>query len=379
MIKFIFGGDKMNFDALEKYIDSLYSKGIVACDLAVSYKGKTVFRKSAGFSDIEKKTPVSNKDKYWIYSSTKPITAAASMQLIEKGKISIDDELCKYLPAYEKMSVFNGQEIVPAKNKIKIKDLLTMTAGFSYDLTAEAIVKAREKNPLASTREMIDALAKQPLLFEPSEKFNYSLCLDVMGAVIEVVSGMSLGEYYKKNIFEPLRMNNTGFAPNSKRPDNMSSQYWYIPEEQKSSVIECTNAFILSEGFESGGAGLYSTTDDYLKFVTAMSSPENPLLKKESVEFMSKDWLSESCKKDFDLINKKGYSYGFGVRTLVDKEASKSPIGEFGWDSAGGAFNLMDIKNELGIVYFQNIHNCTYAFDKIHYDIRDAVYTALNI
>lgn len=367
------------FSELKQYLEMINEEeNIPACDCIV-YKGHdVVFRHMVGYSDVAKIKPVTAEDKYILYSVTKPITMVAVMQLIEKGLLRLEDKIYKYLPEFENMYVREK----PAENKITVEHLMSMRGGFNYNLRGAGIREVIEANPSATLAEVMKGLAKQSLSFEPGTRFAYSLCHDVLGRIIEVVCGITLGEYLKQNIFEPLGMNNTGFPIEDALP-YLTEQYVLDGESHKVKVVEPMNPYCLTPCYESGGAGLVSTVDDYGKFVDAMcnggiSSSGVRLLSQESIDLMRFRTVDEICQADFQKsLGLHGYSYGLGVRTMVDKTASgsKGPIGEFGWDGAAGSYVLIDVENKIGIFYAQQIRGKRMI--QIHSHIRDLVYDAL--
>ena len=304
----------------------------------------------------------------------------AVMQLVEQGKLHLEDELCEYLPEFEHMYVKDTL----AKNKITIEHLMSMRGGFNYDLNALGIRAVIEKNPNASLADVIKGLATQPLDFEPGTHFEYSLCHDVLGRVIEVVSGMSYGAYMKKHLFEPLGMKHTGYSVEEALP-YLTEQYISDGFPHKRKAIGAYNQFRLTPAYESGGAGLIATADDYGRFVEAMcnygvSASGTRILSKESIDTMRFRKLEGVPYEDFrHKVSIHGYDYGLGVRTMVNKtiSGSKSPVGEFGWDGAAGAYMLVDVENQIGIFYAQEIFAKSSMAQEIHPRIRNLVYEAL--
>ena len=375
----------MNTKVLTDYLNSLESKGVPGCDCVIYQNHKPIYRHSTGFADGEKTKPISGSTTYWLFSASKLITCTAVLQLVEKGSLGLDEPVHKYLPEYENLKVKKDSALEPAKNTLTIRHLLTMQSGMNYDLEAPSIMKVlKETGGKATTRQIIKALADEPLDFEPGTHFQYSLSHDVLGAIIEVASGKSFGTYLSENIFKPLGMANTGFDLTPERKANMSQQYVFDMDTMTAAPMTMDNCYVLSEKYESGGAGLISTVDDYILFLDAMcngglSSQGYRLLSEESIDLMRKDQMSTVSKKDFDLFGRKGYSYGLGVRTLIEKEKSgvKSPLGEFGWDGAAGAYALIDVANNLAIFYIQHVRNCGYVYDVIHPTVRDLVYDML--
>jgi CubicO group peptidase (beta-lactamase class C family) len=271
---------------------------------------------------------------------------------------------------------------VPAKNKILIHNLLSMTAGLSYDVFSEVIEeKKRETGNKAGTREMVAAIARMPLIFDPGTHYSYALGHDVLAAVVEVVSGMTFGQYLKENIFDPLGITDMYFHVPESEKYRVSSQYM---RDIKTGVIAPHSgmSFRLSDAYESGGAGLICTVDAYSMVLDALANDGvgatgTRLLKPESIRTVSKNWLTDQQLEDFKKSGKIGYGYGLGVRTLIDGASSKSPEGEFGWDGAAGAYALIDPINHISIFYAHEILGMITAYSEIHPTLRDLVYEAV--
>lgn len=392
----------MDFTNLKNYLDVLVNEVKTPGVDCIVYKDhKEVFRYFTGMSDIENGKEITGNELYLIFSMTKMITVTAALQLYEKGKYIMTDPVYKYLPEFENMkisvdevyrdsgaSVTTGDnssekstgDVAFAKNKITIRDLFTMGAGLDYTLNADYIIKARE-NGAKTTRDYVKAIAETVLHFEPGTHYRYSLCHDVLGALIEVWSGERFGDYVKKNIFDPLGMNNTffGLPKDEKNLSRMAVRYKFnekrLPERMP---LECV--YILGDEYESGGAGLTSCTEDYAVFLDAIacggvSKDGKRILSEASIELMSTNHLNEQQYKDFQTV-RKGYGYGLGMRTHVDKSQSDSlsPVGEFGWDGAAGAFSMVDTKNKISLTYFQSCHGWNV---EIQTKMRNALYSGM--
>ena len=199
------------FHEVTEFLDKMIELGVPGTDCIVYKSGKEVFRHMNGYSNLEQKIPVNGMEFYNIYSCTKIATCVAALQLYEKGLFDLDDDLSEYMPEFETMYVKTAVgEIKKAKNRIKIRHLFAMTAGFNYDTSSASIEEGRrETNGVCPTREMMKYIAKEPLEFEPGEGFMYSLCHDVLAGLIEVLTGMTFGEYLKENIFNLKRASTT--------------------------------------------------------------------------------------------------------------------------------------------------------------------------
>ncbi len=374
----------MNFDQLDRLMDSMQDRyGVPGCQVWVYHDHRIAHRYSAGFADESHTRPVSERDIYILYSATKVMTNVAMMRLVERGKLSLDDEVSRYLPEFSHMKVQTGEGVRPAERAITIGHLSTMCAGLTYNLDTPYIQAARQAGK-RTTREMMAAIAQEPLLFEPSTHFNYSLCHDVLGAVIEIVSGMRFGEYLRREIFEPLGMEDTTFWPTDEQKMRISAQYRYDPETARVVKISQDNPFALTDAYESGGAGLYATAPDYLRFAAALanggrSDDGYPLLTAQSVDYMRQDRLSGPCRRDFDAIGRVGYSYGLGVRTMVEpeKHGFRTPKGEFGWDGAASSYVSIDPSHGLAIFYGMQVMGYGAMYSEVHPAIREMVYEAI--
>ena len=313
---------------------------------------------------------------------TKVQTMTAVMQLIEQGKISMDDEVGRFLPAYQKLMVNDEEGLRELKEPMKIWHLLSMQSGLDYDKERPGIVRVRkEKGKDATTRELVDSFVESPLEFVPGTHFHYSLSHDVVAAVIEVVSGMSFSEYLKKNIWEPLGMTDTFFAKfDNTGLERLAQQY--IMNEEGIVPMEQTCDYQFSDKYESGGAGLVSCTADYAKLADTLacggiSADGIRLLKPETVEKIKQNLLCEAGIEDIATsMGRRGYGYGCGMQVLMHPEliGSNSPVGIFGWDGAAGSSIQMDTVSKTSFVYVQHVRNCGMAYDTIHPTLRDIVF-----
>jgi len=360
-----------------------------------------VYRHMAGFYDRNESEPLTENALYRLFSATKVITMTAAMQLIEKGKLGLYDQLTDYIPEFGKLKVadkfvfefplhwpISDEPCHLAHNSIRIIDLMTMTAGMNYDTTApELLAIKKNTDNRATTLEVVKEMAKMPLLYEPGTSWGYSLAHDVVAAVIEKVTGMTFGEYLKKNIFEPLEISDFYFTIDNDVKGRLPEMYMGVfgtrdvePEEGKSNA----DTFKVTDNYESGGAGLIASSKDYSVIIDALANGGvgkngNRILSEESVKMFMTPYTSGQMQEKFEIAGKKGYSYGLGVRVLTDKAASKSPLGEFGWDGAAGAYVLVDPINRVSIFYAQHIMGFPLVYSEIHPMLRDLAYEGMNL
>ena len=376
----------MNFDALTAYLDSLSAVGIPGCDLVVYRNHERIYRHFSGFRDREADIPMDGREVYWIFSASKVHTCTAALQLLEKNAIGLDDPVADYLPAYGLLSVIENGRVRAAQEVMTLRHLFAMQGGLNYDLATPSIQKALlYSGNAADTRTLVDAFAEEPLTFDPGRHFQYSLCHDVLAAVVEVVSGMKFSAYLKKNIWDRLGICETGFVLPEALKGRLAQQYMYDEAAQTSRVHENgnTNCYQLSPNYESGGAGLYSTVDDYILLSDALAcggvgATGKRILKPETIDLMRTNQQYDACMDDFRRnVNRPGYGYGLGVRTLMDKSFSRGPAGEFGWDGAANAYTMIDPENGLSAFYGAHVRGCGYGYQVIHPTIRDLIYEGL--
>ncbi len=375
----------MDFTNLSAYLDTLSSVGVPGCDLAVYRDHEPLFRHRAGHRDAALTEPVRGDETYNLYSATKVFTTCAAMQLIERGALSLDDAVSAYLPAYANLTVKDGDSVRPAQRIMTIRHLMSMQGGLDYELESPAILDAlRQFGPEATTRELMDAKAKEPLSFEPGENFLYSLCHDVLAAVIEVASGLRFSEYLRQNIFDPLGLETVTFRPTPAIEARMAQQYQFSDEEQRPVPMpKASNNYRLSPNYESGGAGLIADVKDYITFVDALAcggvgANGARILSPEMIQLWSANQLGPTSRASFDEWQRLGYSYALGVRTRVSTAVGgRGQIGEFGWDGAAGAWTMIDPINRLSAFYAMHVRNFGYCYDVIHPKIRDLIYEAV--
>jgi CubicO group peptidase (beta-lactamase class C family) len=380
---------KMNFKELETFLDTITKWRIPGADCAIYYKNKSVFRYRSGYANIEAKTPITANNVYNLYSTSKVITCATALQLFENGKFLMTDPVSEYLPEFKEMYIqkeieTGSTELIKAKNSIKIQDLFTMSAGLTYNIDSPSIKAVKEKTQnKCPTREIVKAIANDPLMFEPGTHWNYSLCHDILGGLVEVISGRKFSEYLDENVFKPLEMKDTGFYLTDEKKERMASQYRFDDEKNIAIEIPLTNNYKLGTEYESGGAGLISSVDDYIKFANALCNKGKAMngeriLSKSTIDLMRTNHLDETSLNDFNWIQMSGYGYGLGVRTMINKAkgGSLGPVGEFGWGGAAGTYVIIDPDNELAVFYAQHMLNNQEPY--VHPRIRNIIYNCLD-
>ena len=376
----------MDFTKMKNYMDRLWPDfRIPGADVIVYQKDQCIFRYMTGYSDDAKTKPMKGDEMFFLYSASKVITCTAAMLLIEDGKISLEDEAGKFYPAFYDMKVKTADGLQKMQNKLTVKALLTMTGGLNYDLNTEPLqqFKAMETHENIM-EEAMNAIAASPLDFEPTTHYQYSLCHDVIGGIIEKASGMTFGAFLKQRLFDPIGMTETYFSFDESQNPRFMEQY-LRQEDGADKVIPKKCDYSMIPGYESGGAGLVSTVEDYGKFVSMLANggvaPNgNRIMTPESIELLRTPSLNAQCDKEF-VKAYQGYTYGLGVRVMAHREefGAKAPNGEFGWDGAASAYNFIDPDNGLSLFYMQHVRGCGVAYDVIHPALRDLVYECMGL
>ena len=373
----------MDFANLKNFMDYMAADRTPGNAVEVYLEGKKVFQYEAGYSDLENKIPLTGREMYNIYSCSKVTTVTAGTQLLERGKILITDPLYDYIPEFREMYIRTADgNVKKAKNPITVGDLFSMTAGFTYDLNSEGFQKARElTGGKMDTVETIKCVAMDPLSFEPGTHWQYSICHDVLAALISVVSGQKFRDYVKENIFDPLDMKESVYHQAPEILERVAEQYFFVPNDSEIfDIVEAQKSgnsndgyfknvgkgvsHILGEEYDSGGAGIITTVSDYAKLMAALAGyglglTGERILAPNSVDLMRTNRLSPELLKDFEWRQLAGCGYGLGVRTHIDpaKSGVISNLGEFGWGGAAGATAIIDPKIGLGVFYAQHTLN----------------------
>lgn len=355
------------FRSLDEYLPTLQEQyGIPACGLLISRHGTIIYHNLIN---------IKQEDLFWVYSCSKITTCTAAMQLIEQEMLCLDDPVSRYLPEYAR----------PDGTQMTIRHLLTMTGGLDYEVDTHPNLKAFLSGPKdrLTTREVIRALGTDPLMFEPGTHYRYSLCHDVLGAVIEVVSGERLSEYCRKYIFEPLGMKDTSFSPDETMISRLAEQYCYTSDLSRPERCKKTNMYVFASLYDSGGAGIITSPEDYLKLMSALSmggadSAGNRILKPETVRLFAAPQLTEALRDEFREGNHcmDDFNYALGVRVLL-KRSGCLPAGIFGWDGAASAMALADPQNEIGIFFIAHVLNSEHIRKYVHPEILNRFYGEL--
>jgi CubicO group peptidase (beta-lactamase class C family) len=339
------------FEQTKALCQHFLDMGIPCYDLIVYKDGECVLRHMGGYANPEEKIPMEGNEKYHVYSCSKLITCVAAMQLWEKGMFSLDDNLADYMPAFKEMTVKTADGIRKAKNPIKIRHLFQMTSGMNYDMhTPELEEYYNIPGNNTPTVETVNMFAKTPLEFEPGEAWKYSLSHDVLGALVETLSGEKFENYVKTHIFEPLGMENSSFLHPIEDWEGFAHQYSY--DAKTGQFVPAWRFWChLGKEFAGGGGGCTSTVEDYIKFLEALRIGD-VILKKETIALMATDHLTEQQRATYTK-NSPSVGYGLGMRT----PRGNPECTDFGWGGAAGAYASVDPVNNVTFYYAQHVLN----------------------
>lgn len=386
-----------DFQNVKNFMNQLTDWVMPGNSISVWYRNEEIFRYSSGYADLENKIPMTGEEYINIYSCSKVATVTAALQLVERGRILLTDPLYEYIPAYRHMTVREADGTLrPAKTPITLYHLFTMTAGFNYNCHTPAFEKAKKlTDGRMETLTVASCLAEEPLSFDPGMHWQYSLCHDVLAAVVEVVSGMRFCEYMQKNVFEPAGITKVCYHHTPEVLSHMAQQYILETEEDFDPVaaqsghskqgtgtirnVGLENSFAFGALYDSGGAGITTTVNEYAKLADALAcggraATGEQILATGTVALLQKNALSSSVLPDIDWGNLHGYGYGLGVRTLLDPTAASycGTGGEIGWGGAAGATLSADPQTGLSFFYAHHMLNPQEAYYQPR--IRNAVY-----
>ena len=358
-------------ELLKNEVKQNYTAGI---QMAVYEQGEEIFCFSEGMADREKGVSLDKHTLMRLYSMTKPVTAVAANILKERGCLDFDRPVADYLPEFSQMKVIREGRLEPASHPILIKHLLSMTSGIVYPDLDECgrymedvfcdIHAAIRKGCAYSTREVVRKIADAPLDFEPGEGWRYGLSVDILGAVVEVVSGIKLSEFFEKEIFSPLEMYDTAFYVPTEKQYRFAQLYkrniqgeLEIDSERHLGLTLCLEP----PAYEAAGAGLISTLEDYSHFAGMLANKGEwkgvRILEDKTVESFMQNYVPVEWLQESGLAQMAGYGYGNCMRVNLGngKSLSKETEGEFGWDGWSGPYVSIDTVHNRVILLMQQV------------------------
>lgn len=361
---------------VDAYLKRIIDEGKVAGAAGmIIRRGEEAYKSSFGFRDREKKALLANDSIYRIWSMSKTFTVTAAMTLYEKALFRLHQPIADFLPAFKDVKVAESDDrgivkLVPAKRPITFEHLFTMTSGIPYpgmdsfaarqrlEVYKKSWSSAKKGKPW-NTQKMIDEAAKGPLCFHPGDQWMYGFSHDVLGRLIEVISGKTLGQYLSETIFKPLGLKDTAF---------------YVPKDKQNRVVKpyrLTNKGLVDveesgndnaspnpPAFESGGGGLCSTMADCALFAQMLlgggKSGNERILSRKTIDLMRINHVDAEKLRPSFFPHMGGYGYGLGVRSMMDIAAAglNGSCGEWAWDGLMGTYYLVDPAEEMTALFF---------------------------
>ena len=379
-----------------KELNSIFEKHVEAgLYPGVEWKitlNEEIYHGTTGYMNIDAQESLQENSIYRIWSMTKPIIAIAMMQLVEEKLIKLDDPINNFIPEFSNLKVLKNptssiNELNELKNMPTIKDLFMHTAGFSYNFLADPVGKEYDVIKLFNSskttlEEEINLLSKIPLLFQPLTNWRYSVSMDVMGRIIEIVTKKTLQSILQEKIFNQIGMSETGFSVPEDKIKRITSSYEFNPNDKKltnyvmdsQKIGNYAYPYNNDKIYARGGHGLFSTAYDYslfaLMLLTGKTAAGKIILKLETIKEMTKNHLDSSffpleilsigTIKNEDYVNDLDpYGWGLGFRVLIDlnKANNIGSLGEFGWAGAASTYFLVDPKNDLTAVLMTQVLN----------------------
>jgi len=366
----------------------------------VARRGQVCYLDVAGQRDVARGTPMTEDSILRIYSMTKPVTSVALMTLYERGLFSLDDPVHRYIPAWKKLRVRTAGShplfaTAPCERPMTIRDLFMHTSGLTYDfMHASNIDAAYREMGLGLPRrgytlqDMIDQLATLPLEFSPGERWNYSVATDVLGYLIEVISGQSLPEFMRETLFEPLGMVDTSFEIPADKVPRLASCYERNLQKEMVLQDDCQDSHYTSRTFWSGGGGLLSTVQDYYRFSQMLlnggSLDGQRVIGSRTLQFMTRNHLpggvdmSQIATGSFSETIYEGVGFGLGFANKLDPVGNGFPcsVGSYFWGGLASTLFWVDPTEELVVVFLtQLIPSSTFNFRG---QLESIVYAALD-
>lgn len=377
---------------MQRYIAQNKTAGIVTL---VARHGKVAHFNAYGKMDLDTCKPMTTDAIFRIYSMTKPVTAVAAMMLLEEGRFRLFDPISQYLPEFAEMQVITGKNAhgsmitEPAKCPITVRNLFTHTAGFSYGfdendpldrLYQKEMWQERDRGTVKTLEGMSKKIAALPLAYEPGTNYRYSVAIDVLGYLVEVVSGMPFDLFLRKRIFEPLGMTDSGFNVPAEKAHRLV--HMYGPDEKNHGALADIDPhersrFLRPADIPMGGGGMVSTAADYLRFAQMILNGGEldgaRLLGRKTVEFMRQNHLPRGLFIDPNQAEGHGLG-GFVILEPASAQVIISP-GSWGWSGAANTYFWVDFQEDL--IGLQLTQYQPYGIYGFHADFRNLVYQAL--
>lgn len=351
---------------------------LAGCQTLVARKGVIGYFSSLGFADLSAQTPVQDDTIFRIYSMSKPVTSVALMQLYERGLFQLNDPISRIIPQWRDMKVYTGsgapyeKTFEPLTSPVTFRHILSHTAGLSYGNghhPVDALYRdaGLDRHSGMSLQSFVESLGTIPLHFQPGNAWLYSYATDVCGYLVEALSGRSLGDYLRQEIFEPLEMHDTGFYVPEAKAARFAANYQRGPDKTLSLIDDPrTSGYLKPPVFESGGGGLVSTSQDYLNFCQMLiqegSWRDQRILSRRTLALMTQNHLgghrdlTQMAKGSFSETAYEGIGFGLGFAMNLSEVASgQIGAGDFYWGGAASTIFSVDPSEELAIIFMTQL------------------------
>ncbi|MFN8637499.1 MAG: serine hydrolase domain-containing protein [Chloroflexota bacterium] len=375
------GVSARNLSYLDQHLGRYVESGTLAGTLTVVYRrGEIVHWRAQGLRDRERGKPIEDDTIFRIYSMTKPIASLALMQLYERGLLQIDDPVHKYIPSWEKLRVYESGTYPnfvtrPCERPMTVRDLLTHQSGLTYGFaTATNVDAAYRELKLGSgqqtVQQMVEMLAELPLEFSPGTAWLYSHATDIVGHLVEVISGQPLDAYFQEHIFEPLGMTDTAFWVKPEQADRLATNYAMTTDGQGTVVLDdaATSMYLQNPIYLSGGGGLVSTAGDYLRFSRMLlgkgTLDGQRLIGRKTLELMTQNHITggRSVAQAASQARWRegshpgnGFGLGFAVKLDTADGQISGSAGEYNWSGAANTHFWIDPAEDLAVVFMTQL------------------------
>lgn len=363
------------FQHLDALLTDFTKTNLAGCACAIARHGEILYEGYHGYANLNKEIPVASDTVFRLFSMTKVVVCTAALMLFERGRFLLNEPLHEYIPEFRNSQVVktkpNGEiYIEAAQNPILIQDAFCMTAGIPYPFGESESARQmrdlhqrlKDKHGKYSLLTEVKAVAQVPLAFEPGTQWLYGYGHDLVGALIEVVSGKPLGQFLQEELFEPLGMTSTGYRYDGDIAERMAACYTRTADGNLEEIPGSLDEYHQPDSlYEGGGVGLYSTLRDYLTFTQMLANggiwKGEQIIGRKTIDLMRSNHLNDRQLADFKNSYNAGYGYGLGVRTMMDPAAghSNSSIGEFGWTGAAGTWASIDPSEGFSVVYMHQL------------------------
>ena len=387
------GFSAQRIDRVGQWLEAeVAARRIPGAVVMVVRNGRVAYAKTVGQQDPAMQRPMARDSIFRIYSMTKPIVSVAAMMMVEEGKLLLEAPVSRYIPSYANLRVgvertdasgARSLELVPMRRQMTVQDLLRHTSGLTYGFFGDSLVKkayldASVGGEDLDTAQFAEKLATLPLHYQPGSTWDYSYSTDILGRVLEVASGQSLGSLLRTRLFEPLGMKDTSFyVPEPARQARIAEP---LADDRSFGAGASFNDPRVVRKFESGGGGLVSTADDYSRFLQMLANGGSldgrRYLGPKTIEYMTSDHLGSAIATT--PLYLPGAGYGFGLGFAVRKVNGEAPYlaaaGEYNWGGAGGTYMWVDPKNNMFVVFMMQSPRQRVPYRSI---LRNMVYAAM--